>query len=811
MLPILVLIAALAFDIAIPVPHSTQSLDVSPKHHIHFLVIVEKLKWAKTFFFYLSYMRARDAEATLLSAVQLIRTTYVAQLHRDLLHETSIDTAEEQLNLRSDAIEQALLSVCTWVPLDVMRWKAESTMYKYSHFDDGNKPNVTLSYRRSRFARGDISKFHELSDALKAYPMTTEELASASDAFILELIGDDRSVLVSRFVNALTSIISHAPPPAPPPPPAPAPATPTPTPTPTMAPAASTDNNNNVNNNVNNNTPMPDHTHRPTPAEHADTFLRTVIQMLEDQTRTNPPRFVSHGTDHSVRVMEIAVSLLDHIPEASLAVTSLYTRLHAEFLLAFVGLVHDIGYTIAPDDQPKWIHAPLGRLMLEGLINTDAWNMVINELRRGTSELAVVQEAILDAVETHNYDRQECITVPIPKDCQADFDHKHMERVFDLVELDTEPLDFILRVADNLDASRIRLTLDQRDPDFIRYLLRLYQDAPLRRAVRATAAIRDTGSFKVPSEIPELGHAQQRNISPRDLILEQARADARARALAQIDALHAKANASDSMRSLVDNANEQSFLHFYSNWIIDRHRLRKLDTGRFLLEIFFYNVDSTVPELAFRLHPGAALYQMNRMAQAVAAVKIGGMQFLEVTDVKLRNVGKETDPVYHRRHRLHSFTTAPIYTPEGQSESEFCGSADSVDCIATLYLTLSEELCLEPNGTQVTCAIAVTDSLTVPPLPPVPSASILSSSVDYEYWVFDLRETPTTAAITQHSASAFRLEWSANLILATLLAAFFIALLVLLGISTVSSTISLFNLQWRTRTNHTEQPTVAEP
>ena len=275
----------------------------------------------------------------------------------------------------------------------------------------------------------------------------------------------------------------------------------------------------------------------------------------------------------------------------------------------------------------------------------------------------------------------------------------------------------------------------------------------------------------------------------RDQVLELARSQARNRSLSLVPGLYAKFNASESMRSLIENADEQSFLHFYSNWIIQRHTIRKLYNGRFLLEIFFHDVDDRFPQLAFRHHPGAALFQMNRMAQAVAAVTIGGRQFLEMTDVKLRNVGKQADPVYHRLHRLHSFTTAPTYTPEGESDQEFCGPRESVDCIASLYLTLSAELCREPTGEEVACAIGVSDSLTVPPLPPIASVSILSPSADYEYWEFDVRELPSAA--DNRSTLTWPLLGVALLLLLTL-----IGILLIYNAITFSTTIRLLGISF---------------
>ena len=81
-----------------------------------------------------------------------------------------------------------------------------------------------------------------------------------------------------------------------------------------------------------------------------DEFLYNSLVLLTNQTRLNPPYYVSHGTDHSVRVMGWQYKLKDMINRY---ISDLYGCVEAEdslgvngsctFNLMLNGLLHDTG------------------------------------------------------------------------------------------------------------------------------------------------------------------------------------------------------------------------------------------------------------------------------------------------------------------------------------------------------------------------------------------------------------------------------------------------------------------------------------
>lgn len=91
--------------------------------------------------------------------------------------------------------------------------------------------------------------------------------------------------------------------------------------------------------------------------------LSFVIERAVDQHLDNPEQYVSHGFDHSLRVIENVNQIMSDIPEVVQKVEDDYeiTESEAKFLLRSVALFHDFGYPESESKQAgKTIHSVMG-------------------------------------------------------------------------------------------------------------------------------------------------------------------------------------------------------------------------------------------------------------------------------------------------------------------------------------------------------------------------------------------------------------------------------------------------------------------
>jgi len=91
--------------------------------------------------------------------------------------------------------------------------------------------------------------------------------------------------------------------------------------------------------------------------------LSFVIERAIDQHLDNPEQYVSHGFDHSLRVIENVNQIMSDIPEVVQKVEDDYeiTESEAKFLLRNVALFHDFGYPESESKQVgKTMHSVMG-------------------------------------------------------------------------------------------------------------------------------------------------------------------------------------------------------------------------------------------------------------------------------------------------------------------------------------------------------------------------------------------------------------------------------------------------------------------
>lgn len=167
-----------------------------------------------------------------------------------------------------------------------------------------------------------------------------------------------------------------------------------------------------------------------------------------------------------------------------------------------MGLMHDIGYAdVNVHKVPKWLHATSSGLMVTQFLNdwTDGIGVeILNSLGTGT----IVQDFIT-AIWQHNWDDGFCFwtqnnplylkqcTFNVSGDPYNDTSsntpflnsNQTWYRNYSYGNAQSSPFIFTIRVADNLDAIRSRLTAVQDDSIMMRYFMRLYVDQPLRYSV----------------------------------------------------------------------------------------------------------------------------------------------------------------------------------------------------------------------------------------------------------------------------------------------------------------------------------------
>jgi hypothetical protein len=413
-----------------------------------------------------------------------------------------------------------------------------------------------------------------------------------------------------------------------------------------------------------------------------DTFVKNLFGLLENQTKTNPPQYVSHGTDHSVRVMNWAKNLLQ-IEELSNGISTYnLPENRVKFALSTLGLIHDIGYSdLDKHSISKWLHSIASGKMTEQLLNMGKAKSVL------CADNTKFCEDFVDAIRYHNFDETFCIwttnsrfTSSCTFNTTGNSDDptssatpllpagQSFTRNYVRGSTGTTPLHFVVRVADNLDAIRTRLTPVQDDEKMMKYFFRLYVDFDLRK---------------------------QYGLDSKSATYKTTLTEAQARAIAY----SGLTNITQAQKDVMAKADAQSFLHFYSNWII---KDSYIDSENWLINVTFWEVD---PPLDFDSHIGAALFQINRFASSAVSLSTGtgGTNFAETIRVSFNLNSKLNSGGYLP---LKSFTQKPFYTATGIKKD---GNGVSMKLCSpycddlTSSLTQSFEKCLDSTEKIVDC------------------------------------------------------------------------------------------------------------
>lgn len=340
----------------------------------------------------------------------------------------------------------------------------------------------------------------------------------------------------------------------------------------------------------------------------ADDFLYAVLLLLYKQTVTDPPYYVSHAADHSVRTAEMLIKLYNNLTNLRDNMDAKYGLRPEDikFALYLLGLLHDIGYSdlvycsggkgtvleptveCGPNKgiptKYKFLHSLIGEKMIR-----DTLGNLPDVL--GNEEL---YHDFMEAIREHNSDASKCKTRP-SDECRYMSDitrHSYYiqpgetyTRNYIPTSPEENPLLFALRIADNLDMSYSRLSDIQRDPDLMMFQRELYMNKD-----------------------GNIAAVLEKNKDRFDL---------------------------ERLGPIYWKLNEREFLFNYSNWIIENVSFTSGD-DRYLLEVTFRTF---VPEqLQADYNPYPALYQIIRLIESFQSLYLGnGRTLADATLVRFIN------------------------------------------------------------------------------------------------------------------------------------------------------------------------------
>lgn len=135
-----------------------------------------------------------------------------------------------------------------------------------------------------------------------------------------------------------------------------------------------------------------------------DQIKERVIKAGIDQHIDNPPQYVSHGFDHSLRVMENIERVLKGSPEAVQGMMDKYkiTESQAMLMMRMVGICHDFGYPTV-GDMNKSLHAVTGtyRFLTDiGVPLSEAMGLDLH-----STEHQKLLKNFADGIECHSADK----------------------------------------------------------------------------------------------------------------------------------------------------------------------------------------------------------------------------------------------------------------------------------------------------------------------------------------------------------------------------------------------------------------------
>lgn len=374
-----------------------------------------------------------------------------------------------------------------------------------------------------------------------------------------------------------------------------------------------------------------------------DQFMFELMKLLYQQTETDPPIYVSHAVDHSIRVMNYSFMLFETIKEVQDALLKLYglNFMKAQFVVGLIGLVHDVGYTDLtycsveyevirkrifkvieeklPEDlqfchnaknrqtNKKFLHSISGC----EAVKTKLGGMLKDIFAYMSKDVPKLYKDVTDSIRFHNFDvancsESKCIAKFAKEDETQYLKEGVYKREYVPVNMSENPLLGIIRFADNLDFVHSRLSPVQQNTHGMILQKILHDDEFLRKFEKSNS--KSDARRRMEKLLEENSEHVTEFMNQDD---------------------------KEAARIILNGLNSHEFLHNYSNWIVKKSTLTSLENQLFLLKVEFMNETDGVPrELLAENNYNAAIFQINRMAESLNSVT-GSKNYLDLILVKL--------------------------------------------------------------------------------------------------------------------------------------------------------------------------------
>ncbi|MBI5226784.1 HD domain-containing protein [Candidatus Micrarchaeota archaeon] len=347
-----------------------------------------------------------------------------------------------------------------------------------------------------------------------------------------------------------------------------------------------------------------------------DRVLKRTFELLADQHADDIKFYVSHGADHGVRVAELSYQLAESYAPIHESIISRYgldvleaggkvgrAKEASGAIVMFLGLLHDVGYSELAKYEvahgvslEKFTHAEVGARMVKALFQHEGG--LFDGLPAAKRDL--LKNDFVEAVAKHNHDSPSNDVFHGGQIAEVHVDHdlvhlhagETLQRGFTTADVENKPLLFTIRVADNLDFQYDRLSGFQRQESFELALQELRDDP------RILVLTEKKG--KTAAEKTQLTQLVKDKIVANEQKYKGTMSDAE------------WSEAKDALF----HSNAESFLHFYSNWVVQDIEFRP-EAGKLVMFIKFRSSN-------IKADSGDMLYQVTRMSTAMSSCSSHG-------------------------------------------------------------------------------------------------------------------------------------------------------------------------------------------
>jgi len=347
-----------------------------------------------------------------------------------------------------------------------------------------------------------------------------------------------------------------------------------------------------------------------------DSIILIILTLLYNQTITDPPCYVSHSLDHSIRVTVKMLELLLTLPELNYYMQHIYGY-NTTLLVLFAGLLHDVGYSdlvYCFNGHKNDIHADVCGEN-KGIPSTKKFlHSISSQLMTKTAfDLKMLFDdktinCLLDAIKYHNFD---VITCQDNKKDSCSFkptDQSHslyikgkdtIHREYIIADITVNPLLVALRIADNLDFKYSRLSKIQQDENLMLMQKSIFMNDKITNE-DSKESIRKT-EIKLPASF-------------------------------SLDAY--TVDEKECLSVIIKSLKKNDFLHNYSNWIVEKTELIKKEDKIYLC-IIFRKVQNDELNPRNPINYNASVYQITRCAESFGSIIFDTKNLTDIITVKL--------------------------------------------------------------------------------------------------------------------------------------------------------------------------------